>query len=138
MKIPNEIRIAGVDYKIIDIPGLHNAWTLAYGHVNWENSTIELSSDNQDHQHKSVVLLHEILHTIIWNADYSPKDEEHLVDILAHGLYQVLQDNGNKLFDLVDLDEVEHQIECKRRATCRTQRQESGMAPRIAKEEDLE
>ena len=52
-----------------------------------------------------VTLWHEILHILINNAQIEVPDEEQLGRALAGGIYQVLQDNGRRLFDIVPVDE---------------------------------
>lgn len=48
--------------------------------------------------------MHEILHGIQNHSGIElPKDkEEQIIDMFARGIYQVLQDNGNRLFDIKD------------------------------------
>jgi hypothetical protein len=53
-----------------------------------------------DHQKKCITLLHEILHGIRENSGIDVKNEEDVVEMFARGIYQVLQDNGKRLFDL--------------------------------------
>ena len=49
---------------------------------------------------RCITLLHEILHGIRNHAGLEIEDEEAIVDMFARGIYQVLQDNGERLFDL--------------------------------------
>lgn len=103
MKIPDNIRINGVDYKIVYIPALNDSVDVLYGRVNYENSTIELNSENQAHQRMCITLWHEVLHGIAFSmgiAETMGDNEEKIVDAFARGIYQVLQDNGRKLFDI--------------------------------------
>ena len=101
MKIPNSIRIAGVEYEIQLVPNLNNGTDLAYGHIDYENSVIELSETiGLGHQRRCITLLHEILHGIRDNNGMEIENEEAIVDMFAKGIYQVLQDNGSRLFDL--------------------------------------
>lgn len=103
MKIPDSVRIAGVEYKVLFVPNLNNGTNLAYGHIDFENSVIRLSSTiGTEHQHRCVTLLHEILHGIRENNGMEIENEEAIVDMFAKGIYQVLQDNGARLFDLKD------------------------------------
>lgn len=44
MKIPNSIRIAGVEYKVVYVAELNNGTNLAYGNIDYENCVIRLSS----------------------------------------------------------------------------------------------
>lgn len=103
MKIPDSIRIAGVEFKVELVPNLNNGTNLAYGHIDYENSVISLSSTNgTEHQRRCQILWHEILHGIRENNGMEIENEEAIVDMFAKGIYQVLQDNGKRLFDLRD------------------------------------
>ena len=101
MKIPESIRIAGVEYKVVLVPNLNNGTNLAYGHIDYENSVISLSETNgAERQRRCQILWHEILHGIRENNGMAIENEEAVVDMFARGIYQVLQDNGARLFDL--------------------------------------
>lgn len=101
MKIPKKIRIGGIEYEIKYEPNLRIGNNVCYGVISYDDSTISLSStDGTGHQYRSITLLHEILHGIIHHACAEIADEEKVVEIVAKGLYQVLQDNGDRLFDL--------------------------------------
>lgn len=56
MKIPDTIRIGGVDYAIHETSGLNDSKNMCYGKIDYEKSTIELNPDNQDHQKKCLTL----------------------------------------------------------------------------------
>lgn len=102
MKIPESIRIGGVEYKIKHVERVNNGMEIACGSIDYDLSEIELSSDiKASHDKKCQTLLHEILHGIRKHANLVISDEEIVVDTLAIGLYQVLQDNGGRLFDIV-------------------------------------
>lgn len=101
MKIPESVRIAGVEYAVREKAHLNDGANLAYGSINFETSEILLTSTIEvSHQRKCITLLHEILHGIRENNGMEIVDEEEIVDMFARGLYQVLQDNGGRLFDL--------------------------------------
>lgn len=103
MKIPESIRIAGVEYKVELVPHLNNGTNLAYGHIDFETSVIELSDTvGTEHQKRCKVLWHEILHGIRENNGMEIENEEEIVDMFAKGIYQVLQDNGARFFDIVN------------------------------------
>ena len=119
MKIPESIRIAGVEYKVLFVPNLNNGTNLAYGHIDFENSVIRLSSTiGTEHQHRCVTLLHEILHGIRENNGMEIENEEAIVDMFAKGIYQVLQDNGARLFDLRTDDKSKDCTTCKHIVSC--------------------
>lgn len=102
MKIPESVRIGGIEYDVIDnVKDLNDGESLLYGFINFRESTIQIS-DLCEHQHKCITLLHEILHGIIYGAGLTMDDEEKVVQVLSKGLYQVLQDNARRLFDLID------------------------------------
>lgn len=103
MKIPNSVRIGGVEYSVGYVDNLRHGNQLAYGHINWDNSEILLSgTDGTSHQKRCITLWHEIIHGIVHHAnlDIDNAGEEAIVDTIAKGVYQVLQDNGGRLFDL--------------------------------------
>lgn len=103
MKIPESVRIGGVEYTVEYTENLNNGINLAYGHIDYENCTIELSKTiGTEHQKRCIILLHEILHGIRNHAGLEIDNEEQVVDMFAKGLYQVLQDNGKRFFDLED------------------------------------
>jgi hypothetical protein len=102
MKIPESVRIAGVEFDVKYVPNLNNGINLAYGHIDYENSTISLSDTNgTEHQRRCQILWHEILHGIRESNGMEIENEEAVVDMFARGIYQVLQDNGARFFDLV-------------------------------------
>lgn len=103
MKIPSSIRIGGVEYQIKYTQNLNNGVNLAYGYIDYDNNNIELSSTiGTGHQKRCCILWHEILHGIRNHAGMEIENEEEIVDVFAKGIYQVLQDNGQRLFDLSD------------------------------------
>ena len=102
MKIPNSIRIGGVEYDIMYTPNLRNGIDLCYGKISYDDGTIELSdTDGLGHQHQCITLWHEILHGIREHSCFQmdPEEEERIVEMFSKGIYQVLQDNGKRLFD---------------------------------------
>ena len=106
MKIPNSVRIAGVEYEVKYVRYLNNGTNLVYGHIDYENSVIELSDTiGAGHQKRCMILWHEILHGIRENNGMEIENEEDIVDMFAKGIYQVLQDNGARLFDLQNTTE---------------------------------
>jgi len=55
---------------------------------------IELNSENDLSQGRiEQVLIHEILHGIVFTTGLNLEDEEITVNVLAKGLYQVIKDN---------------------------------------------
>ena len=102
MKIPGSVRIGGVDYAVVETPGLNDGENVCYGRIDFQKSIVELNPDNQHHQKKCLSFWHEIIHGIVEhsNITLTGSSEEAIVDTIAKGVYQVLQDNGGKMFDL--------------------------------------
>lgn len=106
MKIPETIRIGGVDYAVNYEDNVILGNNLCYGTINYEESVISLSNTRgAGHQHRCITLWHEILHGIRNHAGLEIKNEEAVVDMFAKGIYQVLQDNGRAFFDLKEQEE---------------------------------
>lgn len=102
MKIPQTVRINGVDYTVKEVDTLDNGVSLAYGYINYETHEILISAQrNIGHQKKCLVFLHEVMHGICEAQGLDlGNDEEKIVDTFARGMYQILQDNGRKLFNI--------------------------------------
>lgn len=102
MRIPYRVRIAGVEYDVVYTPNLNNGVNMAYGHIDYENCVIELSDTlGTAHEKRCLTLWHEILHGIREANGMEIEKEEEIVEMFARGIYQVLQDNGRRLFDIV-------------------------------------
>jgi hypothetical protein len=103
MKIPESIRIAGVEYEIEIKPNIMNGATASYGYIDYDNSVIQLSDTfGVGHQKRCQILWHEILHGIRENNGMEIENEEAVVEMFSKGIYQVLQDNAQRLFDIAE------------------------------------
>lgn len=100
MKIPSDVRINGIDYPVVYEARLNDGAHICHGQSLFDDCLIKLNPDSQAQQKQCVTLWHEILHILIDNAKLTIEDEERVVTALSSGIYQVLQDNGRKLFDL--------------------------------------
>ena len=106
MKIPQSVRIGGVEYPVVYVDNLNNGTNLAYGHIDYDNCRIELSNTHGTaHEKRCITLWHEILHGIRNHAGLEIENEEDVVDMYAKGIYQVLQDNGKRIFDIAERSE---------------------------------
>lgn len=102
MKIPESVRIGGVEYEIVYTENLNDGVCVAYGHIDFDNCAIELSDTHGTaHEKRCMTLWHEILHGIREHNGMLIDNEEAIVEMFARGIYQVLQDNGGRFFDLV-------------------------------------
>lgn len=92
MKIPNEIKIGGIEYKVelIDenIDDIHNAEFI--GRVLFKEQKIKILN-SYPVEKKFKTLLHEIIH--ILSEDLKIGIEEENICRLEAGLFQVLKDN---------------------------------------------
>lgn len=61
------------------------------GHIVYQTCELKVEADS-DEQIQAVTILHEVLHGIINNAGIVKHDET-VIDALAHGLLDVIQDN---------------------------------------------
>ena len=95
MQRPKRVRIGGIDYTIKHVPRLVSAdGDLCNGLFDSNRSVIELNSENELSQGRiEQVLIHEILHGIVFTTGLNLEDEETTVNVLAKGLYQVIKDN---------------------------------------------
>lgn len=94
MKLPRSVKILGVNYKIKMVS---RRWEngQCWGEINHETCVIKLRED-LNYQKKWEVLLHEILHAVVFHADLNLKhnQEEVLVERMDEILFAVLRDNG--------------------------------------------
>lgn len=103
MKIPNSVRIGGVDYNVEFAETVRNGNELCYGMIEFGDSRILISTtDGAGHQHQCITLWHEILHGLLNHACMKLENEEDVVEVLSKGIYQVLQDNARSMFDIKD------------------------------------
>lgn len=102
MNIPESIRIGGVEYGIVFEPFLSNEnGHELLGQIRYQQGIIALSENAEMcHDVACMTLLHEVLHGLARHFDLALEDEETIVDAFARGLFQVLQDNADRLFDL--------------------------------------
>ena len=101
LKIPESVRIGGVDYKVNAVPNLRRGSSLLYGEICFDECLIDLSqTDGTGSERQKITLLHEILHGILWHywSGEEIEKEEEIVTALSKGLFQVLKDNEESLF----------------------------------------
>ena len=98
MKIPNKIRINGLDFSIKRVKDLSDNGTPLSANICYHECKINLRKKG-DPQFLRVSLWHEILHAIAESAKLDlGKDEEKIIDTIAYGINQVIQDNKENLF----------------------------------------
>lgn len=103
MKIPKSVRIGGVEYDVEFAEIVRMGAELCYGSISYPDTLIQISeTDAGEHQHQCVTLWHEILHGLFYHACMKVENEEEIVEVLSKGIYQVLQDNGRRFFDIAE------------------------------------
>lgn len=73
------------------------------GHIQYQPCTLSVEQ-NSNAQIQAVTILHEILHGLLNNVGFYEQDEK-LIDTLAHGLLDVIQDNPDLMKALLVLSE---------------------------------
>lgn len=113
MKIPDSVRISGVEYAIVTKPNLRDSSRLLCGRIDYNTATIYLSeTDCQSDEFRCVVLWHEIIHGILEDRGVQLDEdvEESVCEALSRGIYQVLQDNAHKFFVEDFLDTIAQRL----------------------------
>lgn len=83
-------RVGGVDYTVEVVPNLYHRYEL-FGQITYNDTHIQIE-ENLSEARSHEVLVHELLHGILFEAGYMEQDEE-LVRRVASVLHQVLRDN---------------------------------------------
>lgn len=96
MKIPKKLKIGGFIYKISRDTNVADH-SSSFGTTINGRQVINITRD-VPFQKQEQTLLHEILHAVwfvygLKEAGYKSEQQEHIVDALSHGIYQVLKDN---------------------------------------------
>ena len=113
MKIPDSVRISGVEYAIVTKPNLRDSSRLLCGRIDYNTATIYLSeTDCRSEEFRCIVLWHEIIHGILEDRGLQLDEdvEENLCEALSRGIYQVLQDNAHKFFAEDFLDTIAQRL----------------------------
>ena len=90
MKIPESVRINGIEYPVEYVTDLNDGAHICNGRIYFNTCKIHLNPDTQGYEKQCVTLLHEILHALLFNGRIELNNEEEVVEVLSNGLYQVL------------------------------------------------
>ena len=95
MYIPDKVKIDGMEYQVIQTDEtLTNDNKVCRGIIEYEHRIIKLNTLCQDEQGMKRTLFHEIIHGIVRERNFDFKaDEEMVIDELAKGFYNLLNDN---------------------------------------------
>ena len=86
------IKIGHICYKVKKVKRLNDGGgNVMYGQINYGKSLIELDA-GMNCQHTRQTLWHEAIHAIMSHSGIEKHDEQ-LVEILASGIMQVINDN---------------------------------------------
>jgi len=95
LNIPDSIKIGWRNYAITQ--GEHRSGDSGgdlYGEISYEKRQIFLYEKIDDDE-KSVTLLHEIAHGILYNMGSELRTDENFITAFSENLYQVIKDNSN-------------------------------------------
>ena len=97
LAIPS-LRIGGIDFQISYEQEVRNKDDqLLYGQIAYEDALIRLTLHPP--QIQLATLLHEAVHGILNHAGIHEHDE-HLINVISNGIYQMLADNADLLQEL--------------------------------------
>jgi hypothetical protein len=92
MKIPKNVRVCGLDYKVEFSDNLYIEEG-CYGTHNPTTMVITLQNHKLDHGRQSQVFIHELIHAVDLHYMNSKLTEDQ-VNQIANGVYQILADNN--------------------------------------------
>lgn len=83
-----------MDYQILASPQGLLVEEFVFGLVEFEKARIRITTEGVDEQIQKITLLHEVFHIILDNFGIDTgENKEFVVDSLARGMYQILEDN---------------------------------------------
>lgn len=100
-----KVKVGPLGYEVVEEAGLHdhddnNVKRSLHGDINYRDGIIHLEKDQSDDL-KSVVLVHELIHGILFNA-CAEKHDENLIEVIAHGIVAALKDNAHLYTYLIE------------------------------------
>ena len=100
MKIPESVRINGVEFAVVKEHRLNDGERMLAGQIRYAQCQIAIMEE-ASYEYQCLSLWHEIFHGIEEQAQLNlGEDRERIIESFARGVYQVLQDNGKRLFDI--------------------------------------
>lgn len=105
MRIPEAVRISGVEYRIGIAEVLTDGVHELAGQIRYSERDIRISAKAcRSEAGKGLTLWHEIIHGILEDRGLELEDdtEEAVCEAVARGVYQILEDNAGRFFDLQD------------------------------------
>ena len=100
MKIPEKIRIGGVEFAVVIERRMNDGQRMLAGQIRYTECQIAIAEESS-HEQRCLTMWHEIMHGIEEQMQIELGDQrERVIEAFARGVYQVLQDNEGRLFDL--------------------------------------
>lgn len=100
MKIPESIRVGGLEFSVVREYRMNDGLKMLAGQIRPMDCVIAIAEECR-HEYACLSLWHEIMHAIEEQAQLELGEErERIIEAFARGVYQVLQDNGERLFDI--------------------------------------
>ncbi len=93
MKLPSNVRVSYITYKIEELPLSIAAALSRHGDCDHSEALIRVQLKYHSPQQQSNTLFHEISHAIFYLYDISIESEEAIITGMANGWCQVKQDN---------------------------------------------
>lgn len=86
------MKILNLNFEVLEVDVIDNDDGVL-GRINYITQKIYIKKSLTE-EHKKIVLLHEILHSILQQLGFDEEhDNEHLIDSLSTSIYQVIKDN---------------------------------------------
>lgn len=99
MIIPESVRINGMEYKVDYVNELNDGRNILKGQIEPGKHIIHINpTEENDYQDKCLTFLHEVLHAICYEYSVKLKEEEKVVEALSRGIFQILEDNKERMF----------------------------------------
>ena len=92
MEVYDEVNILGVPYKLKFVDSISKE-RLQLGEIDYLNQEISILK-GMAMETQYITILHEVIHGVLSQLGFEEAQDEHLIDSLATGLYQVLSDNN--------------------------------------------
>ena len=107
----DKVKIGGKDYTVIEMQeSFASDGKVCDGDISYSMAEIRVAVKNKSKQYIDTVLLHEIVHGILYEFNIKIPEEENFTEGFAKGLYQVLKDNQRLLGEIGRLQGFETPI----------------------------
>lgn len=98
MKLPNEVNVSGINYRVSEVNQIEHD-DANWGVTIYETHQIQIKK-SLDKERKRQIFIHEVLHAVFFESGYKEHDEE-MIDRIGTTLAGALKKQGNSLNYLV-------------------------------------